>query len=126
MSDRINKNDVELALWRSGLIKEGARPMHVESAAKDIARASNTLRRISVEKCNGVPHWNQRLQLIESRLDESDVERHEKQESTARADLERAARDVLRRGLVFKFYTDPRAGVACRISNRANTKDCFV
>ena len=126
MSDRINKTDVELALWRSGLVSKNARALHVESAAKAIARASNTLRRINLEKCNGVPHWNRQLQVMESRLDESDLARHEKQESKARADLESAARDILKRGLVFKFYTDPRAGVACRIFNKANTRDCFV
>lgn len=126
MSDRISKTDVELAMWRSGLVRDNVRPLHVESAAKDVARASNVLRRINIEKCNGVPHWNQRLRIVESRLDESDVARHEKQESKARANLESAARDVLKRGLVFKFYSDPRAGVACRIFNKANTKDCFV
>ena len=126
MSNRINKTEVELSLWRSGLVSNKARALHVEDAAKDIARASNTLRRINLEKCNGVQHWNQRLQAMESRLDESDVARHEKQESKARADLERVARGVSKRGLVFKFYTDPRAGVACRISDKANKKDCFV
>jgi len=126
MSDRITKIEVELALWRSGLVRDNARALHVESAAKAITRASNVLRRINLEKCNGVLHWNQRLQIMESRLDDSDVARHKKQESKARADLESAARDILKRGLVFKFYTDPRAGVACRIFNKANTKDCFV
>jgi len=125
--NRITKADVELAMWRSGLVSDKARANHVISAAKDIARASNILRRINIEKCNGVPkRYDSARREWEMGLDDSDVARHEKQESKARANLESAARDVLKRGLVFKFYTDPRARVACRISDAQNMKDCFV
>lgn len=126
MTDTTNKKDTELALWRSGMVQRKARALHVEQAAKAIAKASNALRRVNLEACNGVPKWDDRLRAWHNGLDDSDIARHERTTEKARADLESAVRDVLTRGLVFHWKTDPRAGCAVRISDTANRRDVFL
>lgn len=126
MTDRTNVKDVELALWRSGLVKAKVRAHNVTHAAKELTRAANTIRRVNLEACNGVPKWDNKLGRIVNGLDDSDRARHEKAIAQARANIETVARDVLTRGLVFRFYTDPRAGCAVRISDTANRRDCFL
>lgn len=126
MTDKTNVKDVELALWRSGLVKPKMRAHLVTHAAKELTRAANTIRRVNLETCNGVPKWDSKLVRIMNGLDDSDMARHEKAIAQARAKIETVARDILTRGLVFKFYTDPRAGCAVRISDMANRRDCFL
>ena len=126
MTDKTTWKDAELALWRSGLVARKTRAHNVTQAAQEIARAANTIRRVNLEACNGVPKWDKRLQCFENGLDENDTARHERQTAKARETIEQIARDVLTRGLVFKWYTDPRAGCAVRISDTANRRDCFL
>lgn len=126
MTDKTTWKDTELALWRSGLVARKTRAHNVTQAAKEIARAANAIRRVNLEACNGVPKWDARLQSFHNGLDDNDMARHEKTTEKARKTIEQAARDVLTRGLVFKWYTDPRAGCAVRISDTANRRDCFL
>lgn len=118
---------VELELWRSGLLSSAARNQDIKLAARAISRAATTLDRINLEACNGVPkEWDSARREWCMGLDESDMEHHEHETKKARAAIMSAAREVMKRGLLFTWYTDPRGGSVVRIYNKANTKDMFV
>jgi hypothetical protein len=120
------KDSVELALWRSGLLRAKVARMALQDACAIVSRHAARLERINLEACNGVPKWCATLQRFEQGLDDSDVARHEHQTAESRAAIRAALAPFLTPGCVWHWKTDPRAGCAVRISDKRNWRDVFL
>jgi hypothetical protein len=121
------KTDIELALWRSGLLRCKIARGALESACATVARHAARLDRINQEGCNGVPKtWNEARREWDMGLDDGDTARHEKQTIESRKGIRAALAPFLTPGCVWYWKTDPRAGCVLRIADKPNRRDCFI
>jgi hypothetical protein len=127
-ANQMSKDKVELALWRSGLLRANLRGRGGFSAAcAVVSRHAARLDRINMEGCNGVPKvWIPARQEWEMGLDDSDTARHEKHTAESRAAIRAALAPYLTPGCVWHWKTDARAGCAVRISDKGNRRDVFI
>lgn len=121
----MNADKIELALYRSGLIKSTARPYHIEQRVKTIRKHAGKFDRARLVMCNGIPRWNQKAQRILHELTEQDQTNLENQMVDARKAIETELRTFMQRGLIYDFRNDPRAAIL-RIVNKQNTKDAWI
>ena len=118
--ENITAQNIELAIWRSGLVSPKTRPYALETACQTICKAARKLDRQRLNMCNGVMQpdgyigWSQ-----------ADEDAAEKTIATCRETIESELKGVLVRGLVYDFRGDPRAPVL-RVRNKDNTKDFWV
>jgi hypothetical protein len=123
----MGKDKVELALWRSRLLRANVRGGVLQAACAVVSRHAARLDRVNMEGCNGVPkeYDSARHEWIMG-LDDSDLSRHEATTEKSRAAIVAALRPVLTPGCQFTWYSDPRGGAVVRIYDKANRRDCFV
>jgi hypothetical protein len=120
------KADIELALWRSGLLRKSIANGALQDACAVAARHVVRLERNALAACNGVPKgWDAAGREPIMGLDDSDTARMDKENTAAQAALQSTLRPFLTPGCVFKFYSDPR-GANVRIRNKQNTRDAFL
>jgi hypothetical protein len=118
--ENITAQNIELAIWRSGLVSSKTRPYALESACKAVGNAARKLDRQRLNMCNGVMQpdgfmgWSQ-----------EDQDKAEKTIDNCQDIIESELKGVLVRGLVYDFRGDPRAPVL-RVVNKDNTKDLWV
>ena len=118
--ENITAQNIELAIWRSGLVALKTRPYALETACKTICRAARKLDRQRLNMCNGVVQsdgfmgWSQ-----------ADEDKAEKTIVTCRKIIENELKEVLVHGLTYDFRDDPRAPVL-RVVNKENTKDFWI
>ena len=123
----MSKVSVELALWRSGLLRAKIARGALESACSIVSRHAARLYRINLEGCNGVPkEWDSARREWHMGLDDDDTARHEKQRAESRAAIRAALSPFLTPGCNWTWYTDPRGGTVARIYNKENTRDAFI
>ena len=115
--ENITAQNVEIAIWRSGLVSPKTRPYALEKACKTICKASRKLDRQRINMCNGVMQPDGYMGWSEA-----DQDKAEKTIATCRRIIESELKGVLVRGLIYDFRGDPRAPVM-RVVNKANTKD---
>ena len=120
MEKTLTAQDIELAIWRSGLVSPKTRPHALETACKTICKAARKLDRQRLNMCNGVMQpdgfmgWS-----------EKDDVKAEKTIDDCSKIIENELKGVLVRGLVYDFRGDPRAPVL-RVVNKYNTKDFWI
>jgi hypothetical protein len=118
--EKITAQNIELAIWRSGLVSPKTRPYALESACKAVCNASRKLDRQRLNMCNGVMQpdgfmgWSQ-----------EDQDKAENTIENCQDIIERELKGVLVRGLVYDFRRDPRAPVL-RVVNKDNTRDFWI
>lgn len=121
------KTDVELALWRSRLLRAKVARGAVEDACAIVARHTARLDRVNLEGCNGVPkEYDPARREWVMGLDDADTARHEETREKSRAAIVAALRPLLTPGCRFTWYTDPRGGTVVRVYDRANRRDAFL
>lgn len=118
--------NIELSLYRSGLLRSKIVPHHLETACKGIARHVARLDRWRLAECNGIPRYDPKANGVFASWTDDDTALMEKQVEESREAIKAALKAFIVPGCQWKFYTDPRAGVVLRISNKANTRDSFL
>jgi hypothetical protein len=119
----------ELSLHRSGLLQKNLQPGNLRNLAADckiVARHVARIDRWRLAQCNGIPRWDQKAQGVFASWTEEDGERAERETAESRDKIRKTLGQHLTPGCVWKWYTDPRAGVVARISDKANRRDCFL
>ena len=118
--------NIELNLYRSGLLRAGVNAYHLETACKSIARHAARISRHQVNACNGIPRWDVKAQQMLASWTEQDAEKAEREIDASRAAIRDALKQFLTPGCVWDWKTDPRAGCVVRIRDKNNRRDCFV
>ena len=132
--------NIELSLYRSGLLRAGVNAYHLQTACKSIARHVARIRRHQVNACNacnGIPRWDVKARQIIPRWDvkaqqmpaswtELDAEKAERETDASRAAIHDALKRFLTPGCFWYWKTDPRAGCIVRIRDKNNRRDCFI
>lgn len=123
----MSKKDVELALWRSRLLRANVRNGALQDACAIVSRHAARLDRVNMEGCNGVPkeYDSARREWLMG-LDDTDTARHEVTREKSRAAIVAALRPILTPGCLFTWYTDPRGGAVVRVYDKTNRRDCFI
>ena len=118
--ENITAQNIELAIWRSGLVAPKTRPYALETVCKTICKSARKLDRQRLNMCNGIMQpdgymgWSQ-----------ADQDKAEKTIATCREAIESELKEVLVRGLIYDFRSDPRAPVLW-VVNKDNTKDFWI
>lgn len=118
--------NIELALYRSGLLRAKINPRHLELACKGLTRHVARIDRHRVNACNGINRWDQQLQRMMASWTEDDQAKADKETADSREAIQDALRAFLTPGCVWNWYTDPRAGVVARIRDKDNRRDAFL
>ena len=118
--------NIELSLYRSGLLRAGVNAYHLQTACKSIARHVARIRRHQVNACNGIQRWDVKAQRVLASWTEQDAEKAERETDASRAAIRDALKQFLTPGCVWDWKTDPRAGCVLRIRDKANRRDCFI
>ena len=118
--------NIELSLYRSGLLRAGVNAYHLQTACKSIARHAARISRHQVNARNGIPRWDVKAQQILASWTELDAEKAERETDASRAAIRDALKQFLTPGCVWDWKTDPRAGCVVRIRDKNNRRDCFV
>ena len=118
--------NIELSLYRSGLLRAGVNAYHLQTACKSIARHAARISRHQVNACNGIPRWDAKAQQFLASWTEHDAEKAERETDASRAAIRDALKQFLTPGCVWDWKTDPRAGCVVRIRDKNNRRDCFV
>ena len=118
--------NIELNLYRSGLLRAGVNAYHLQTACNSIARHAARLSRHQVNACNGTPRWDAKAQRVLASWTELDAEKAERETNASRAAIRDALKQFLTPGCVWDWKTDPRAGCVVRIRDKNNRRDCFV
>ena len=122
---QMTAKDIELAMWRSGLLSDNARPHVVESAAKDIRKWAGKYDLARLQLCNGIERYNAKFGRVMAELTEKDSDRLYATLERAESEIISAFREVMKRGVKYDFRRDPRDAVL-RFVNRENTRDGWV
>lgn len=122
---RMSAKDIELALYRSGLLRRNARPYHVTQRCKDIRKHAARYDRARLQLCNGIERWNQQAQRMLAGLTEADQERLDRVLDDAQARIAEELKAMLAPGTILDFRRDPRAAIL-RFVNKANTQDGWI
>ena len=118
--------NIELNLYRSGLLRAGINAYHLETACKSIARHAARISRHQVNACNGIPRWDAKAQQVLASWTEQDAEKAKRETDASRAAIRDALKQFLTPGCVWDWKTDPRAGCVVRIRDKNNRRDCFI
>ena len=118
--------NIELSLYRSGLLRAGVNAYHLETACKSIARHAARISRHQVNACNGIPRWDVKAQQMLASWTEQDAEKAERETDASRAAIRDALKQFLTPGCVWDWKTDPRAGCVVRIRDKNNRRDCCI
>ena len=118
--------NIELNLYRSGLLRAGVNAYHLQTACKSIARYVARISRHQLNACNGIPRWDVKAQQVLASWTELDAEKAERETDASRAAIRDALKQFLTPGCVWDWKTDPRAGCVVRIRDKNNRRDCFV
>ena len=119
--------NIELSLYRSGLLRAGVNAYHLQTACKSIARHVARINRHQLNAYNGVPRWwDVKAQQVPASWTEQDAEKAEREIDASRAAIRDALKQFLTPGCVWDWKTDPRAGCVLRIRDKDNRRDCFV
>lgn len=118
--EKMTAQNIELEIWRSGLVSPKTYPHDLETACKTICKAARKLDRQRINKCNGVMKPDGYIGWSEE-----DDAKAEKTIDTCTKIIENELKGVLVRGLIYDFRGDPRAPVL-RVVNKENTKDFWI
>ena len=118
--------NIELNLYRSGLLRAGVNAYHLQTACKSIARHAARISRHQLNACNGIPRWDAKVQKVLASWTEQDAEKAERETDASRAAIRDALKQFLTPGCVWDWKTDPRAGCVLRIRDKNNRRDCFI
>ena len=118
--------NIELNLYRSGLLRAGVNAYHLQTACKSIARHAARISRHQVNACNGIPRWDVKAQQMLASWTEQDAEKAERETCASRAAIRDAIKQFTTPGCVWDWKTDPRAGCVVRIRDKNNRRDCFI
>ena len=118
--------NIELNLYRSGLLRAGVNAYHLQTACKSIARHVARISRHQLNACNGIPRWDAKAQQVLASWTEQDEEKAERETNASRAAIRDALKQFLTPGCVWDWKTDPRAGCVVRIRDKDNRRDCFI
>ena len=118
--------NIELSLYRSGLLRAGVNAYHLQTACKSIARHAARISRHQVNACNGIPRWDAKAQQFLASWTEQDAEKAERETDASRAAIRDALKQFLTPGCVWDWKTDPRAGCVLRIRDKNNRRDCSI
>ena len=113
--------NIELNLYRSGLLRAGVNACHLQTACKSIARHVARIGRHQLNACNGIPRWDAKAQQVLA----SWTENAERETDASRAAIRDALKQFLTPGCVWEWKTDPRVGYVLRIRGK-NNRRCFV
>ena len=117
--------NIELSLYRSGLLRAGVNAYHLQTACKSIARHVARISR-QLNACNGIPRGDVKAQQVPASWTEQDAEKAERETDASRAAIRDALKQFLTPGCLWYWKTDPRAGCVLRIRDKNNRRDCFV
>ena len=118
--------NIELSLYRSGLLRAGVNAYHLETACKSIARHVARISRHQLNACNGIPRWDAKAQQVLASWTEQDAEKAERETDDSRAAIRDALKQFLTPGCGWGWKTDPRAGCVVHIRDKNNRRDCFI
>ena len=118
--------NIELSLYRSGLLRAGVNAYHLQTACKSIARHVARISRHQVNACNGIPRWDAKAQRVLASWTEQDAEKAEREIDASRAAIRDALKRFLTPGCFWGWKTDPRVGCVVRIRDKNNRRDCFI
>ena len=118
--------NIELNLYRSGLLRAGVNAYHLETACKSIARHVARINRHQLNAYNAVQRWDVKAQQVPASWTEQDAEKAEREIDASRAAIRDALKQFLTPGCVWDWKTDPRAGCVVRIRDKNNRRDCFI
>lgn len=121
----MNAKDVELQLWRSGLVSEGTSAVLVERTTIEVAKHARKHDKARLQACNGIERWDASLGRVMASLTEEDQAKIDATIENAEQAIEKALKAVLKRGVIYDFRRDPR-GAILRFVNKANTKDGWI
>ena len=121
-----NATNIELNLYRSGLLRAGVNAYPLQTACKSIARHVARIGRHRLNACNGIPRWDANAQQVLASWTEQDEENAERETDASRAAIRDALKQFLTPGCVWDWKTDPRAGCVLRIRDKNNRRDCFI
>lgn len=118
---------IELALHRSELLRKGPSSHYgLTDACTIVSRHVARIARWRILECNGIQRWDEKAQGVFASWTDADQEKADKETAASRDIIQSELQPFLIRGCVWKFYTDPRAGVVLRIIDKANRRDCFL
>lgn len=117
---------IELALYRSGLLRATTRPRDLTAACKAISRHAARLARHQLNACNGIERWDQNAQRFLASWTEEDQAKAERETDESRKAIGDELRAFLTSGCVWDWKTDPRAGCVLRITDKDNRRDVFI
>ncbi len=118
--------NIELNLYRSGLLRAGVNAHHLQTACKSIARHVTRISRHQLNACRGVKRWDVKAQQVRASWTEQGEEKAERETDASRAAIRDALKQFLTPGCVWDWKTDPRAGCILRIRDKNNRRDCFI
>ena len=118
--------NIELNLYRSGLLRAGVNAYYLETACKSIARHVARINRHQLNAYNGVQRWDVKAQQVPASWTEQDAEKAEREIDASRAAIRDALKQFLTPGCLWAWKTDPRAGCVVRIRDKNNRRDCFI
>ncbi|MGA1831625.1 hypothetical protein [Rhizobium wenxiniae] len=118
--------NIELAIYRSGLLRKACKAHHLTIACKTVARHVGRLDRWRTAECNGIERWDAKAGGMFATWTEADQARADKESAESRDAIRQVLKTFIVPGCLWKFYEDPRAGSVARISNKDNTRDCFI
>jgi len=121
----MNAKDVELQLWRSGLLNSNVGPQHIQQVASDVTKHARKHDKARLQACNGIERYDHDLKRVMAYLTEEDQAKIDQTIEQAEQAIEQALKDVLQRGVVYDFRRDPR-GAILRFVNKQNTKDGWI
>lgn len=117
---------IELALYRSGMLRKNINGLHLQEACKALSRHIARISRWRLAQCNGIDRWDSKAHGFFASWTDEDQARADKETAESKAAIQKALRQFAAPGVVFKWYSDPRAGAVVRLSNKQNTRDCFI
>lgn len=118
--------DIELALYRSRLLRSSITPHHFTEACKIIARHASIIARHQINACNGIDRWDAKLQRLIASWTEEDREVADAQTAKGRKVIAEALKPFLTPGCKWDWKTDPRAGSVLRITDKSNSRDVWI
>lgn len=117
---------IELAIHRSNLLQKSYGTTALADACKIVSRHVAVIDRWRTAACNGVARYDAKLGRAVMGWDQKDQDRADAETAKSKKAIEAALKPFLTRGVVFKYYDDPRAGVVLRIRDADNNRDCFI
>jgi hypothetical protein len=121
----MNAKDIELQLWRSGLLKTDAKRQVIDNVAAGVTHSARKHDKARLQACNGIERYDTDLRRVMSYLTEEDQAKIDKTIETAESRIVELLKIVLQRGVVYDFRRDPR-GAILRFVNKDNTKDGWI